>query len=220
MGTITRNFANNLTTSGLLKPTAFNNDSFDNVTAVPSGSVEVGAMQFISSATASSSASIEFTSGIDSTYKEYVFHFVNIHPQTDSTSFQFNLSTDSGSNYNVTKTTTNFLAYNYEGSENPAALSYNSGTDLAQSTNFQDISSLCGNDNDQSTSGYLHIFNPSSTSFVKHFISKSFSSNHDNAAVNFFAAGYGNTTSAVDAVKFKMSSGNIDAGQILLFGVS
>jgi len=90
MGTITRNFANNLTTSGLLKPTAFNNDSFDNVTAVPSGSVETGDMQFISSATASASASIEFTSGIDSTYKEYVFYFVNIHSSSEN-SFGVNL---------------------------------------------------------------------------------------------------------------------------------
>ena len=198
-----------------------NNRGVRSVTAF--GSLTSGSITFIKKLTASSSSTLSFVDGssdvvLDNTYKEYIFHFVNMHPASDSQSFQFNMSVDSGSNYNVTKTTTDFLAYNYEGSENPAALGYNSG--LAQSTNFQDISSVCGNDNDQSTSGFLHLFNPSSTTFVKHFISKAFSSNHDNSAVNFFAAGYGNTTSAVDAIQFKFSSGNIDSGQILLFGLN
>ena len=199
-----------------------NNQGVKNATAFGSIS-SLGSMVFIKKLTASSSATLSFVDGsngvvLDDTYKEYMFTFNNMHPATDNKSFKFNMSVDSGSNYNVTKTTTDFFAYNYEGSENPAALYYNSG--LAQSTNFQDISSVCGNDNDQSTSGYLHIFNPSSTTFVKHFISKSFSSNHDNAAVNFFAAGYGNTTSAVDAIQFKFSSGNIDAGDICLYGIA
>ena len=194
-----------------------NNRSVKDVTAFGSIS-SLGSLTHIATQTASSSASISFTSGIDSTYKEYIFYFVNMHPASDSKSFQFNMSVDSGSNYNVTKTTTDFFAYSYEGNENPAALYYNAG--IQQSTNFQDISSVCGNDNDQSTSGFLHLFNLSSTTFVKHFISKAFSSNHDNAAVNFFAAGYGNTTSSVDAIQFKFSSGNIDSGQILLFGLN
>jgi len=199
-----------------------NNNGVKNATAF--GSITgLGSMTFIKKLTASSSATLSFVDGassvvLDNTYKEYLFTFNNMHPATDNKSFQFNMSVDSGSNYNVTKTTTDFLAYTYEGSENPSALAYNSG--LAQSTNFQDISSVCGNDNDQSTSGYLHIFNPSSTTFVKHFISKSFSSNHDNATVNFFAAGYGNTTSAVDAIQFKFSSGNTDAGDICLYGIA
>jgi len=219
MGTITRNFANNLTTSGLLKPTAFNNDSFDNVTAVPSGSVETGDMRFISSATASASASIEFTSGIDSTYKEYVFYFNNIHPATDNVKFQINFSTDGGSNYNVTKTTTFFTAYHKE-DDAEANVVYQGDLDLAQSTGFKSISNGIGNDNDQSGSGYLQLFNPSSTTFVKHFISQMCIDEFRSFLHVGHTAGYANTTLAINAVKFQMTSGNIDAGQILLYGIN
>ena len=219
MGTITRNFANNLTTSGLLKPTAFNNDSFDNVTSVPSGSVETGDMQFISSATASSSASIEFTSSIDSTYKEYVFYFVDIHPSSDGQQFQFNLSTDGGSNYNVSKTTTWFYAWHNEG-DGDTNLTYGTGNDLANGTGYQKLFENLSFDNDHSGVGYLHLFNPSSTTFVKHFISRTSVVTNANYEEDNYIAGYGNTTSAINAVKFEMTSGNIDSGQILLFGIN
>ena len=176
MGTITRNFANNLTTSGLLKPDAFNNDSFDNVTAVPSGSVETGDMQFISSATASASASIEFTSGIDSTYKEYVFYFVNIHSSANA-NFEFQGSTNGGSSYGVTMTTTQFQAWHNE-ADTDTNLTYSSGNDLAQSTSFQRLCKVTGSTNaDDSGSGILTLYNPSSTTFVKHFMSDANGSN-------------------------------------------
>jgi hypothetical protein len=113
MGTITRSFANNLTTGGVLKADAFNNASLNNVTAL-NAAIATGNMVLLSSQTASASASISFTTGIDSTYKEYQFWFINIHPATDGVEFQFNMSTDGGSNYNVTKTTTFFLAYQNE----------------------------------------------------------------------------------------------------------
>ena len=178
-----------------------------------------GSLNFISKATASASASIEFTSGIDSTYKEYVFYFVNMHPATDGAEFQFQTSTDSGSNYNTTVTSTHFDAYHEENDGSPT-LTYLTGFDQAQGTGFETIARDIGSDNDQSASGYLHIFNPSSTTFVKHFMSKfNFSGNNDFTG-NSFHAGYFNTTSAIDAIKFEMSSGNIDAGEILLFGVS
>jgi len=178
-----------------------------------------GSLNFISKATASASASIEFTSGIDSTYKEYVFYFVNMHPATDGAEFQFQTSTDSGSNYNTTVTSTHFDAYHEENDQSPT-LTYLTGFDQAQGTGFETIARDIGSDNDQSASGYLHIFNPSSTTFVKHFMSKfNFSGNNDFTG-NSFHAGYFNTTSAIDAIKFEMSSGNIDAGEILLFGVS
>ena len=179
-------------------------------------------LKFISKATASSSASIEFTSGIDSTYKEYVFYFNSIHPQTDLVRFQFNMSTDGGSNYNVTKTTTAFNAYHYE-SDVLTNLGYDpdGNTDLAQSTGFQNLTNfVSGADNDQSLSGYLTLFNPSSTTYVKHFISRINNSISDNRSGDNFIAGYGNTTSSIDAIKFQMSSGNIDAGEILLFGIN
>jgi len=179
----------------------------------------LGSLTHISTATASSSASIEFTSGIDSTYKEYVFYFVNIHPAIDNVLFQFNLSTDSGSNYNVTKTTTHFSAVHNE-ADDAASLGYKTGLDLAQSTSFQTLVEEVGADNDQCLSGYLQLFNPSSTTFVKHFTARCNNYRRSNYSADHYTAGYGNTTSAVDAIQFKMSSGNIDAGQILLFGVN
>ena len=187
---------------------------FDNGTVNAGGS-----MTFISKATASASASIEFTSGIDSTYKEYIFFFKDIHPATDNVLFQFNLSTDSGSNYNVTKTTTHFSAVHNE-ADDAASLGYKTGLDLAQSTSFQTLVEEVGADNDQCLSGYLQLFNPSSTTFVKHFTARCNNYRRSNYSADHYTAGYCNTTSAVDAIQFKMSSGNIDAGQILLFGVN
>jgi len=180
----------------------------------------LGSMVFLSKQTASSSSTISFTSGIDSTYKEYLFTFNNIHPATDNTGFMFNMSIDSGSNYNVTKTTTNFRAFNDEGSGD-GVVRYETTSDLAQSTAFQDMTREdSGNDNDECIAGYLHLFNPSSTTFVKHFIATTNSTHEADYSHQNFVAGYGNTTSAVDAIQFKMSSGNIDAGDICLYGIN
>ena len=190
--------------------------------ALPSGSG--GALVLIKTLTASSSGTLSFVNGssdvvLDSTYKEYLFIWNNCHPATDGESFQFNMSADTGSNYNVTKTTTYFTAYNYESGGTPA-LTYATNVDLAQSTAFQNINSGVGSDNDQCASGYIHLFNPSSTTFVKHFISCGNTAESSDLSSNVFVAGYGNTTSAVDAVQFKFSSGNIDAGTITLYGIS
>ena len=185
-----------------------------------SNATGTGGMTLLSTQTASSSATISFTSGIDSTYDEYVFKFYDIHPATDSVSFQFNLSIDGGSNYNVTKTTTEFSAYHNEG-DTATALGYNAVNDLAQSTNDQKLSSSnLGNGNDEAFVGTLHLFNPSSTTFVKHFISRVAFYHDSDYAIDGFIAGYGNTTSAIDAIRFQMSSGNIDSGVIKLYGIS
>ena len=195
-----------------------NNNGVKNATAF--GSITgLGNLVFISRSTASSSASLSITSGIDSTYKEYIFYFNNIHPATDGANVTFNLSTDGGSNYNVTKTTTSFNAYHGE-SGSPAGLGYDTGDDLAQSTNYQTIATAIGNDNDQNASGYLHLFEPLSDTFVKHFIARSNVSNLNDRSATFFTAGYGNTTSAINAIDFKMSSGNIDSGTIDMYGVN
>ena len=176
-------------------------------------------MVLLSTQTASASASISFTTGIDSTYKEYMFVFNNIHPQTDTVNFTFNLSTDGGSNYNVTKTTTFFRAQHLE-SGAASVFEYVSGDDLVQSTSYQYIGNLMGADADQCISGYLHLFNPSDTTYVKHFMSVANSTFTDSeASANLYMAGYGNTTSAINAIDFKMSSGNIDDGTIQLFGI-
>ena len=178
-----------------------------------------GSLVLISTQTASSSATISFTSGIDSTYKEYIFKFINIHPATDGASFQFNISVDSGSNYNVAKTSTSILYYHFE-SGSASGLQYDTNRDLAQGTGFQDITEQQDNDNDSSAAGTLHLFNPSSTTFVKHFITDSTMVRDGAKLYSTKNAGYGNTTSAVDAVQFKMSSGNIDAGTIKMYGVT
>ncbi len=194
------------------------NNSLSAVTALPT-SVSGGALNLISTQTASSSATIDFTSGLDSTYKEYIFKFYDIHPSADDKTFQFNMSSDSGSNYNVTKTTTVFKANHDEG-DSGANLTYDTGEDLAQGTGFQTLGNGVGGDNDQSLSGTLHLFNPSNTTFVKHFISTIQYYAFNNYTNNFYVAGYGNTTSAVDAVQFKFNSGNIDAGTIKLYGLT
>ena len=176
-----------------------------------------GNLKLITTSTASSSATISFTSGIDSTYKEYLFIFNSIHAASNEY-LTFNLSADSGSNYNVTKTTTMFNAYHNEG-DSGAGVQYVTSDDLAQSTDFQRLrAGRLGTGNDECFAGTLRLFNPSSTTFVKHFIAEV--SNLENAYEGHtFTAGYGNTTSAVDAIQFKMSSGNIDAGTIQMFGV-
>jgi hypothetical protein len=138
--------------------------------------------------------------------------------QNNNIDFEFNLSTDGGSNYNVTKTTTLFKTYHDE-ADTTTTLSYDDGRDLAQGTGYQDIATNFGNDNDQNLAGTLEIFNPSSTTFVKHFICRTQFTHHADFTVEHYVAGYGNTTSAVNAIRFQMSSGNIDSGTIKLYGI-
>jgi len=217
MGTITRSFANNITTSGVLLPASLTNNSIANVTAY-NAAVATGGMVLISSQTASNSASISFTTGIDSTYKEYQFWFVDIHPRTDETQFQFNLSTDSGSNYNVTKTSSAFRAFHNEG-DSEAVLAYRDSMHLAQSTGYQRIlGERMGSGADESVAGSMSLFNPASTTYVKHFISSGNEYNGADYSVSNFVAGYANTTSAINAIRFQMASGNMD-GTILMYGI-
>jgi hypothetical protein len=173
---------------------------------------------------ASAAASISFVDGassvvLDGTYKEYIFYFNNIHPATDDQNLFFNMSADTGSNYNVTKTTTYFRA-NHNENNNAASLDYRTGEDLAQATGYQKITLGTNNDNDSGSSGYLHLFDPSSTTFVKHFIARVSDAYGEPSNNDTFIAGYGNTTSAVDAIDFKFGSGNIDSGSISLYGIA
>jgi len=199
-----------------------NNRSVKDITQFGSIS-SLGSLTHIATQTASSSASLSFTSGIDSTYKEYIFYFVNMHPATDGVYFQFNLSADSGSNYNVTKTTTYFQASQREDAS-LTNLDYRTNADLAQSTSDQRLAEAdtLSSDSSDSLSGFLHLYNPSSTTFVKHFTARTMFRSQATPpfCIDGFIAGYGNTTSAIDAIQFKMASGNIDSGQILLFGLN
>jgi hypothetical protein len=197
-----------------------NNQSLTAITALPAA-VSGSAMTLLETQTASSSATISFTSNIDSTYKEYVFKFINIHPQTDDTHFTINFSSDAGSSYNVTKTTNLFVSQHAENA-GFAGLSYQGSIDLAQSTAAQQLCFGLGNDNDENMCGTLNLYSPSNTTFAKHFLSECSSPSHDTSPeqTHVFVSGYGNTTSAIDAVQFAMSSGNIDSGVIKLYGIS
>jgi hypothetical protein len=198
------------------------NQSLTSVTALPS-SVPTDNLILISTQTASASATISFTTGLDSTYDLYEFKFINVRPTGGTAQkFTFNFSTDSGSNYNVTKTTTSFYAYHNESGAD-SLLTYTTGNDLAQSTSFNPLTDPIGTgsstvNSDDSASGYMQLFNPSSTTYVKHFISAMNQVNPATYAVVNYHAGYGNTTSAINAIQFKMSSGNMD-GTIAMFGV-
>mgnify|MGYP000336017310 FL=1 len=216
----------------------FNYNSF-NVTPVASKALAFDAdadgfttasgssMILIKTLTASSSGTLSFVNGssdvvLDDTYPVYKFEFINMHPQTNDKGLQVNVSIDTGSNYNVAKTTTFFRAYHYEHG-NEGGLAYQTAQDLAQGTGFQDFTEGgISNDNDCSLSGEFFLFSPSNTTFVKHFMGKFnlIKSAAGGVSINSFVAGYANTTSAVDAVQFKMNAGNIDAGKIKLYGIS
>ena len=197
----------------------YNNNS---ISAVTSTGLATGSLVPIKTLTASSSATLSFVHGtdgvvLDSTYPIYKFEFINIHAPSNTIDFQFNLSTDGGSNYNVTKTTTYFRAYHTE--QGASGFGYRTGEDLAQSTSYQNIMVGLEAQSDNNGSGFMTLFNPSSTTFVKHFIATSSFIQTSEVQQNSFMAGYGNTTSAVNAVRFQMSSGNIDAGKIKLYGI-
>ena len=196
----------------------YNNNSISAVTAldsIASGSLVLLATNTITSGVSSSS----FTSNIDSTYDTYLFKFINIHGASEAY-FSFNMSVDGGSNYNVTKTTTTFEAYHNEAGGDQS-LNYNTGADLAQATGYQNLinTNHVGTGNDESCSGEMFLFAPSSTTFVKHFIARLNGYHKSDYTMDNYAAGYGNTTSAVNAIDFKMSSGNIDSGVIKMYGL-
>ena len=198
-----------------------NNNSLSAITSLPA-SVSGGAMTLLETQTASSSATLSFTSNIDSTYDQYVFKFIDVHP-SEKSKLTFQANAVGGSGYNETMTTTAFTAYHNEAGSD-TLLGYSTGQDQAQGTSFElltdnivDSGTTVANDN--SASGYLILFNPSSTVFVKHFMSKA---NHVNGGPYCLLsthAGYFNTTSAIDEIQFKMSSGNIDAGTFKLYGI-
>jgi hypothetical protein len=187
------------------------------------GSVNAGSMVFIKKLTASSDGTLSFVDGassvvLDSTYNEYLFTFNNIHPATDNVEFRFQVNKAGASGFNETITSTAFQAYHDE-ADSATALEYRTDYDQAQGTAFQPISNTVGNGNDESISGSLHLFNPSSTTFVKHYLARTNTYYYGDITVDMHHAGYINTTEAIDEVQFKFSSGNIDAGDICLYGI-
>lgn len=216
MGAITRNAANNITTGGVILPAGINDTSVASISELEQVATG-GGLNLISSQTASASASIEFTTGLDSTYDIYKFEFINIQNTADGEKFGFNLSTDGGSNYNVTKTSSAFRAYHLEsGSE--SALQYYALDDLAQGTGLQTLAHGMGSDSDEGIGGYMYLFAPSSSTYVKHFIATVQNNAFVAYAQNHIAAGYGNTTSAINAIIFQANTGNIN-GTIRMYGI-
>ena len=198
-----------------------NNNSMSAITSTPSG-VGGGSLSLLSTQTASSSSTISFASGIDSTYKEYIVKFFDVHPATDnntSTNYFLVNFRDGSTDYDATKTTTIFRAYHFE-DDSGQNFQYQSDHDLAQSTGFQRIAQGMGNDNDQCVAGTLHLFDPSNTTFVKHFLCETNNIHADNASYRWNVGGYCNTTTAIDGIQFKMTTGNIDSGTFKLYGVS
>ena len=199
----------------------YNNNSISAITTA--GQLASGGMVLIKEQTASSSASISFVHGssdvvLDGTYPIYKFVYINCHPANDGGELEFNGSIDSGSNYNVTKTTTMFYAEHQEDGSS-TQFGYETGSDLAQSTTEQLLNFSHGNGSDESSSGELFLFNPSSTTFVKHFLARGNVYHYNNRSQDNFVAGYFNTTSAINGIKFQQSSGNVDAGTIKLYGI-
>ena len=169
----------------------------------------------------SSTAAVEITSGLDSTYDEYMFVCTDIAPDSSGPEFSFQVSTDSGSNYNTTLTSTFFSSYHSE-NDSSASLDYKTAEDQAQGTGYQNISDDIGNQSGRSSSGILHLFSPSSTTYVKHFYSRFGVKNNAGVAIatlDQFVAGYFNTTSALDAISFKLSSGNF-SGVVQMYGIA
>ena len=215
--------------------TKFNFNSFDLTTAASKGlafnssangfeTSSAGSMTLIKTLTASSSSTLSFVDGsssvvLDNTYPVYLFKYINIHPATDSTNFSFQANASGGSGYNETITSTYFKAEHDE-ADSSTSLGYDTDFDQGQGTGFQTLVGGLGNGNDESASGQLYLFNPSSTTFVKHFLGVSQYYHKSNYSNNHRAAGYFNTTSAIDEIQFKMSSGNIDAGTIKLYGIN
>ncbi len=184
-----------------------------------SNATGAGALTLLETLTADNSGTtLTFASNIDSTYKEYIFKFYNMHCAADDGYFQVNFR-DGSTAYDATKTTTFFRAQHSEGGTG-AEIGYQTADDLAQSTGVQRVSVPTGSGNDECMSGTLHLFDPSSTTYVKHFYSQV--SNHDMSDynVNCFMAGYCNVTAAIDGVQFSYSTGNIQSGVIKMYGVS
>ena len=185
--------------------------------------IATGSMVLIKTLTASSSSTLDFLNGssnvvFDGTYKEYVFKFYDIHPASNNVQFSFQVDTGTNTNYNQTITSTFFDAY-HEEADGDSGLTYRTAYDQAQGTAFQPISLQTGNGNDECFSGALHLFSPSSTTFVKHFMSYGNDYVYADYSSNPRNAGYVNTTTALTRVQFKFSSGNIDSGTIKLYGI-
>lgn len=216
MGAITRGFANNIGSSGILGAGAFNDASLGSITEMPG----VVTMNLLSTTTISSDATVSITANIDSTYNQYWFLFTNIHPEENDRHLKMQVSTNGGSSYGVSTTNTNWRAAHKEDGSF-TFFGEITGNSVAQSTSSFIINEGMGNPNDGSCSGFLKLFSPSGTTHMKHYETEFSSMNFQSPpqTVHYFTSGQFETTSAINAVQFTASSGNLDSGTIKLYGV-
>ena len=214
--------------------TKYNFNSFDvtsaastslgfNASANGFATISSSSMVLIKTLTASGDSTISFVDGssdvvLDNTYPVYLFKFINVHPNGNDRKFYMQGNTVGASGFNETITSTYFRAYHNEAGST-AALSYESGNDLAQSTSAHELIDSLGSDNDQSMCGEMYLFNPSSTTFVKHFMSKCTNYHQGDFNLQVFTAGYFNTTSAIDDIQFSTNTGNFETGTFKLYGI-
>ena len=200
----------------------YNNNSLSAITAA--SSLPTGAMTLIKEQTASSSATISFVNGasdvvLDSTYPIYIVKVISANIATDNQDLVINFSDDTSSHaYDLTKTDTYFAGLHTE-ADNDAGLQYETGEDIAQGTGFTVVTKEQANDADAGACSTIWLFNPSSTTFVKHYMMRSNWFQHNDYAQDAFKGGYINTTAAVTAIQFKSTSGNIDSGTFKLYGI-
>lgn len=222
MGSIIRTAANNVGASGVFSSSAFNNASLNSVTSLPTA-VD-GKMKLIQSLTASNNATRSFTTGIDSTYKTYIFQFINIQPVTDGVQFQFQADKSTDTDYD--QPVTGSIFYGSHRTDNAATvLEYNTGYDLEQATTFINLTrDQVGNASAENLNGELWLYNPSNTTYVKHYSARV--NTHRDASgeirlEDYYTAGYFNDgAGAINKVRFQFSSGNINAGTITMYGIA
>jgi len=203
-----------------LTPTASKTVVFNsNNNGIEAGDVG-GALSLLSTVTASSSATIDFTSNIDSSYKEYEFHFINIHPATDAAEFSVQFNAAGGSGFNETIMSTIFQSIHSEDDSSESGIAYVTANDQNNGTAYQDIYLNAGNGNDECICGTLNLYNPSSTTFTKNWVSRVQGYHNADSSFEYYTDAIVDTTTAIDEVSFKFSSGNIDSGVIKLYGVS
>ena len=194
------------------------NNIFTSSSGTVSSSALSGSLQLLSTQTASNSASISFTTQLTSAYDIYCFKFINIHPVTDVQPFSFQVNASGQTGFNETMTTTFFDADHTE--TDVGSLQYEAGDDQAQGTAYQRLARGVGNLNDEAMSGELYLFSPSSTTYVKHFYSRTAEYMGSPRILDNYSGGYINTTAAITQIDFKFDSGNIESGTIKLYGIS
>ena len=175
-------------------------------------------MTLITTNTSSSDDSTSaFTSGIDSTYKLYIFKWFDVQPSDDGAHLSFQGNVDGQSGFNETITSTTFRAYHTEDGSS-TELAY-TDADQAEGTAYQPLTQNIGYDNDQSSAGVLHLFNPSNTTYVKHFYAQGYSNQSNDGAFAHFTAGYFNVTGAITEITFAMNTLNIASGTMQMYGL-